>query len=319
LAAKTPKAVFSEGFVSMPAVSVVMPSYNHESYICGSIESVLNQTFRDFELIIIDDGSKDRSAALITDYIRKDSRVKAIIHKDNRGIAKTVNDGLEAAGGDYVALASSDDLWMPEKLEKQMEILKENGNVVVWTEADVIDENDNDIGQLWTQRYKAEKRNKNGDIYFELLLGNFIISQSTIFRREAVKNIKYDTSLVYVNDYKFVLDLSKKYQYRFISEPLIKYRVHSGNISSRNSKLWVRDMIRLYIDELKHMGEIMPRKIRGTIFYRLSKYFLMRNRRKFSRYYLWQAVMQRPFKVPYLRHLFLPFPEFDSNNARADT
>jgi glycosyltransferase involved in cell wall biosynthesis len=290
---------------------------DHESYIGESIESVLDQTFKDLELIVIDDSSQDRSAALIADYGRKDPRVKSLIHKDNHGIAKTVNDGLEAAGGDYVALAASDDLWLPEKLEKQMEILKENENVVVWTEADVIDENDNNTGQLWTQRYKAEERNKSGDIYFELLLGNFITSQSTIFRREAVENIKYDTSLAYVNDYKFVLDLSKKYQYRFISEPLIKYRVHSGNISSRNSKLWVRDMIKLYTEELEQMGEIMPRKIRGTLFYRLSKYFLMRNHRKFSRYYLWQAVRQRPFKVPYLRQLFVPLPDFDSDNGRA--
>lgn len=291
----------------MPEVSVVMPCYNHESYICKSVESVLNQTFRDLELIIIDDGSEDRSAALITDYSRRDSRVKALIHKDNRGIVKTVNNGLEAASGDYIALASSDDLWMPEKLEKQMEILKENRNVVVWTEADVIDENDNDTDQLWTQRCKAEERNKNGDIYFDLLLGNFVTSQSIIFARDALKDIRLDTSLAYANDYKFVLDLSKKYRYRFISEPLIKYRVHSGNISSRNTKLWVRDMIRLYINELKQTGEIMPRKVRCTIFYRLSKYFLMRNHRKFSRYYLWQAFKQNPVKISYLRNLLLYF------------
>ncbi len=179
----------------------------------------------------------------------------------------------------------------------------------------IIDAEGKNTGQTFTRRYRAEGKKKTGDIFCELLWGNFICPQSIILKKSLCDSTGFDDRIAYAVDYRFLIKLAKQHHFCFIAEPLVKYRVHSDNISSRNSKLWVHDMIRLYVDELEQMGEIMPRKIRGALFYRLSKYFLMRNHRKFSRYYLWQAIRQRPWKVSYLRRLLLPFPDFDSDDA----
>ena len=118
-----------------------MSSYNHEKYISEAIESILNQSFKDFELIILDDFSKDNSRAIIETYQRKDKRIKAFFHEKNMGIASTMNDLLSKASGKYIAFIDSDDVWDQLKLERQLAILEKNDSLVVWSEGEIIDEN----------------------------------------------------------------------------------------------------------------------------------------------------------------------------------
>jgi len=101
----------------MVLVSVLMASFNHERYISEAIESVLKQSFSDLELIIVDDCSTDGSKQIILDYQAKDNRVHAFFHKENMGIAKTVNHALDVAKGRFISFIGSDDLWVPKKLE----------------------------------------------------------------------------------------------------------------------------------------------------------------------------------------------------------
>ena len=101
----------------MPFVSVLMPSYNHEEYLPEVITSVLNQTFKELELIIIDDCSKDKSKTIIESYQEKDKRIKAFFHERNLGLASTMNDLLSQASGKYIAFIDSDDVWDRLKLE----------------------------------------------------------------------------------------------------------------------------------------------------------------------------------------------------------
>src|SRR5665647_2754849 len=100
----------------MPLVSVVMPSYNHEEFVSESIESVLGQDFDNLELIIVDDASTDSSRQIIQKYAEEDTRIRVILHEANRGIAKTLNDGTEAAKGKFIAIIASDDVWARDKL-----------------------------------------------------------------------------------------------------------------------------------------------------------------------------------------------------------
>ena len=123
----------------MPLVSVLMTSYNHERFIQEAIESVLAQTCSDLELIVVDDASKDGSREIIKELQRKDKRIKPVFHASNKGIARTINDGIENSSGKYLALIASDDLWREDKLEKQLEILEKNENRVVWCNAEIID------------------------------------------------------------------------------------------------------------------------------------------------------------------------------------
>ncbi len=108
-----------------PKVSVIMPVYNRERYVAQAIESVLNQTFGDFELLIVDDGSSDHSPEIIEDYAKKDKRIRCAFHKENRGVSAARNTALETARGDWIAVIDSDDAWHPERLEKLLRIVEE--------------------------------------------------------------------------------------------------------------------------------------------------------------------------------------------------
>ena len=137
-----------------------MPSYNHEKYISESIESVLNQSFKDFELIILDDCSKDNSQDIITTYQKKDARIRALFHKKNMGIAKTANDLLAEAKGKYVAFTSSDDVWEKSKLEKQLVILDRDDSLIVWSEGEIIDSESKPKGYTFASMHGAVEKKK---------------------------------------------------------------------------------------------------------------------------------------------------------------
>ncbi len=137
-----------------------MPSYNHGKYLSETIESILNQTFQDLELIIIDDFSKDNSKAIIETYQEKDGRIKAFFHEKNIGITPTTNELIAKSSGKYIARIDSDDVWMKSKLAKQLAILQKNESLIVWSEGEVIDEKSKPTGKTFSQRLAALTRRK---------------------------------------------------------------------------------------------------------------------------------------------------------------
>ena len=108
----------------MPKVSIITPAYNASQFLSETIDSVVEQTFKDWEMIIIDDCSSDDTVSIATEYTKKDKRIKVVRNKDNCGVAATRNHGLDVATGEYIAFIDSDDLWLPEKLEKQVRFIK---------------------------------------------------------------------------------------------------------------------------------------------------------------------------------------------------
>lgn len=110
-------------------VSVIMPAFNSERYIVESIESILNQTYRNIELLITDDGSEDNTISIIKSYAQKDSRVKAFFLNGNTGAGSARNNSIKHAKGRYIAFCDSDDVWLPEKLEKQIRFMQEKNAV----------------------------------------------------------------------------------------------------------------------------------------------------------------------------------------------
>ena len=128
----------------MPQVSIITPCYNASRYISQTIESVLSQTYTDWEMIIIDDGSKDNSDAIIQKYVEQDSRI-ILIKQPNGGSANARNHGIREAKGRYIALLDADDLWLPDFLEKQLAFMKEKNAICVYSSYKRIDENSNEI------------------------------------------------------------------------------------------------------------------------------------------------------------------------------
>ena len=289
-----------------------MPSYNHSKFIEEAIQSVLNQTFDDFELIIIDDSSSDNSQEIIQKFAENDSRIKPIFHKKNKGIARTLNDGLRASRGEFVSFIASDDVWVPNKLEVQLEILTRNEDLVVWSEGEIIDGNGNPVGQTFTEMHNAINRKKSGWILEELLKGNFIFGSSMILKRKNLGEIRFDENLKYLNDYKFVVDLARKYEYHFIKNPLAKYRIHGRNTILSDKKGWLLDTVRVNEYFLEQYGNRISRKLRATLYYKIASAYIQLGNKKTAKQYLYKIFSTRPTSPYWGRLLVRLYTKEDS-------
>ena len=129
-------------------VSVIMPAYNCEKFIDETIESLLNQTYTNWELIAVDDCSTDKTGEILKKYAEKDNRIKYVKNDDNLGAALTRNNAVSLAKGQYLAFLDSDDIWKKEKLEKQLTFMKENNSTFSCTAYGKIDENGNDLKRI---------------------------------------------------------------------------------------------------------------------------------------------------------------------------
>ncbi len=255
----------------MVLVSAVMTSYNHDRYLSESIESVLNQTFPDFELIITDDCSTDQSQKIITNYQQRDSRIHATFHKQNMGITQTLNDCLDQVHGKYVCFLDSDDIWVGDKLEKQLAVLKQDDSKLVWSEGDIIDGKGQKTGQLFTG-FLGAPPSRNGDLFELLLAEQFILLQTVIFRSEYIRNLRFDFDLKYVNDHRFLVDLAVDHEFLFMPEHLAKYRVHGGNITLQKEREWAKDKIRIRKYFLEKYGDRLSPKAKADIIYQIGFY-----------------------------------------------
>ena len=295
----------------MPLVSVIMPSYNYEEYISEAIESVLEQTFDDFELIIIDDASKDNSKKIIQSFDKKNIKIRSFFHKENQGLAKTVNECIKKAKGKYISYFSSDDIWSKEKLEKQLEILEKDEDLIVWSEGLIVDAKSDFTGELFTQIHSALNRKKSGDIFEELLKNNYICGQSLIYKRENLKNVRFDEHLKYLGDYKFIVDLAKEYKFYFIPEPLVMYRIHGRNTIFSDRIGWKKEDIRIRNYFLQEYGDEISYKVKGRILLNISKGYSYIGEKEKAKQNIYQAMKCNPFYWANLFTLIFILPNRD--------
>ncbi|MGY3750913.1 glycosyltransferase family 2 protein [Vagococcus acidifermentans] len=208
-------------------ISIIMPVYNAEKYVGEAINSVLNQTYLNWELLVVNDGSTDKSVQVIQDYMKTDTRIKFINKKNNEGIASARNSGIKEAEGDYICFLDSDDMWKVTKLEEQLNIMKENSASFSCTSYSIIDEQHNKIGYF--------RRDQKFYSYEELLHTNFIgcltvMITSQLMKKNPMPSIKHEDYATWLN----ILSRNKKVF--FIDQHLAIYRKTSGSISSNKFK-----------------------------------------------------------------------------------
>lgn len=213
----------------MPKVSVIMPSFNKEKYISKSIESILNQTFKDLELLIIDDASTDKSVDIIKNY--QDSRIRFFQNKSNIGIAATRNVGLKNVQGEYIALLDADDLSTEYRIEKEVNFLDNNLNIdVVFGDSRIIDENG-----VIKETYFTPLRNPNF-IKAKLMIRDVIPNGSCMYRKEFVEknNIQYRDGYLGMEDYMFWVECSFCGKIMGMSDLFLYWR----DVSENSTKLY---------------------------------------------------------------------------------
>lgn len=213
-------------------ITVIMSVYNEkESYLKESIESILSQSFSDFEFIIIDDGSGSYIQKLLLKYEKKDKRIRLHKNKNNLGLTKSLNIALALAKGKYVARIDSDDIADSRRLEKQLDFMEKNPSYALcgsWSY--LIDQNGNITGEKKSPTdYKRIKKS--------LVFYNFFTHSSLFFRRDIALSMGgYNENLKKAQDYDFILKISATYPVAIILEFLCFNRLHSESISSSSKK-----------------------------------------------------------------------------------
>lgn len=219
-----------------PLISVIIPVYNHGKYIRKTIESLLAQTYKNWELVVIDDGSKDNSAEVVKSF--KDPRIR-YYYQENRGVtrlAETINNGLWKTAGELVTMLPSDDTWLPHRLEKQIPAFKNPDVVLCFGRMNLVDENDKIIGYFKLPgEFSRLNNNPLGLILHEMLLWNFIPQPTVLIRRAALKKIGgyIQPPGLLAEDYPTHLELALVGEFRFIDIPLANYRMHGAQMSKR--------------------------------------------------------------------------------------
>ena len=223
----------------MPKISVVLPTYNGIKFIKQSIDSVLNQTFTDFELIIINDCSTDGTRELVEDYARKDARIRVFHNETNLKLPASLNKGFELAAGEFYTWTSDDNRYEVDALEIMAKALDENPNVgMVYCNCLVIDENDR-VVDAWKLSQPTGIRTGN------------CIGACFMYRSEVANKVgKYDTTMFLAEDYDYWLRIYENYQLLHLSNFLYYYREHGESLTAtkqreihaQNARLWMRHM-----------------------------------------------------------------------------
>lgn len=223
----------------MPLVSVLLPVYNAQRYLKAAIDSILNQTFSDFELLIIDDGSTDLSAEII--HSIQDPRIRYLKNATNQKLIRTLNIGLKEAKGAFIARMDSDDISFPQRLERQLQFFKrEPATMVNGTYAIRIDERDRHGALL--------KRPVGEALESSIWFPTPLIHPTVMMRRELIdQGFLYDEDCLHCEDYDFWIRIAKAgHKIENLPGPMIYYRVHSGGVSTQNRELQLANSFRVF-------------------------------------------------------------------------
>ena len=215
-----------------PTVSVVIASHNYGHFLAESVESVLSQTWRDLELIVVDDGSTDATRQVIGGFAH-DTRLR-YVWQERRGQAAAFNRGLAMARGRYLALHAADDVWLPHKLARQVEVLESRPEVgLVYTNTTVVDAR----GEFQHFHFRGGRvAPAVGWVLPTLVQRNFVPAPSVLLRREVLDVVgRHDESLEVCEDWDLWLRVAKEVQFGYIDEPLVRIRRHGGNTHLRQA------------------------------------------------------------------------------------
>ena len=235
----------------IPLVSVIIPAYNHERFIGAAVASVLEQSLDDFELIVIDDGSTDRTGEIVKS--QSDPRL-TYIYQDNQDAPATINRGLNLARGRFIAILNSDDLYHKKRLERLVAVQAASGAACLFTDLDMIDENGGPLAATaflpWWLECKRQFYREHHDLFASLISGNIMVTTSNLFMTaEAAQRVGPFARERYCHDYDYILRMILTWPgqvHYLIGEKLLAYRLHGGNTIHESRALSVeqeRDLL----------------------------------------------------------------------------
>lgn len=214
-----------------PSVTVLMVTYNASTYIYESINSVLNQTFTDFELLIYNDGSTDNTQDIVNSI--NDARIKYIHNETNKGLFYARNAALNAALGRYIAILDSDDIARPERLSIQYDFMEKNPSVALCGSNAIVIDSHGEIIDKTINKRKLRKANFKAELFFT----NIFVNSSTIFRKDIALRAGGYRDMAPVEDYDLFIRIAEKHAIFVYNQAFVYYRRHNNNVSTKQSKI----------------------------------------------------------------------------------
>ena len=225
-------------------ISIVLPTYNRTKYLRQSIESVLAQTFQDWELIVVDDHSSDNTYGIVKEYTDNDKRVRYYRNEKHLMLPASLNRGFSLAKGEYLTWTSDDNLYKPEALSKLLQGFDSDKIGLVFSKMDFINAKGRIIGQPRTIKSMEELHYRN------------IVLASFLYTREAYEKVgEYDTSKVLVEDFDYWIRLARHFSLSYVDESLYYYRVHEESLTETMRTEALCAKIRLLEEEISYIRE----------------------------------------------------------------
>lgn len=230
-------------------MSVVVPAYNQEAYIAECLDSILGQTFRDFEVIVVDDGSTDRTPEILSRY----GETIRVIRQDNRGGAAALNAGIRSAAGEWIGWLSADDVWEPSKLERQVEAIRRASDVrLVYSDYIYIDAHGNYLSR---EHFPCPPTRTK--VMLKLIRRCFINGSSTLIHRDVFARVGvYDERDRLTPDWDLWLRVALAFRIAHVAEPLVRYRLHGEQTSARHDAM-EKSSKRVVSRNVRRMGVVL--------------------------------------------------------------
>lgn len=271
-----------------PLVSVIIPTYNRAHLLGRALRSVINQTFEDFEIIIVDDASTDGTQTLVNSF--EDKRISYIKLYLNQGVSVARNIGIQHAQGEYIAFIDSDDEWIPEKLKKQLDVFKDSTH---------------SLGLVYTKSVTVRENNEKpsiiplfrGNLLPFLLVYNYIgLTSSPLIKKECFSKVGlFDESLPVSEDWDMWIRISQYYECSFVSEPLFRYHPQPDSIV--NISPWAIKAHKSILHKYRHLVAQLPKKFRAErYFYEGLFFWWMRDIFYSIKYFLFSLFLN-PFLI----------------------
>jgi glycosyltransferase involved in cell wall biosynthesis len=291
-----------------PAISIIMPVLNGERYIAEAIESICGQTCRDYELLVIDDGSTDRTREIVLGFAAR-LNLKYVPHEKNQGITPSINDGLRRASGRFIAFLDHDDLWLPDFLETQLTYLIAHPEVgMVHSDFRTIDADGNTL-----EHSVARDRNRtrpSGHVFRHLFMQSMIVGISVLIRKECFDRLGLWDERLRWADYHMWLRIARQYRVDYVPKVLTAYRQHSSQ-STRSSSSQPADdapiaaqaierLLEDYPEIRDELGERTISQRRASIYFDLAYAWFSEGQSGKARQCLLRALRLWPTNVRYL-------------------
>lgn len=231
-----------------PILSVLMPVFNSEQFVAEAIESILNQTFKDFEFLILDDASTDKSLEIIKDFEKRDSRIKIYQNDKNLGVVASRNKLINLSKGKYIAWLDSDDVAIETRLKKQVNFLEAHPEIgMTGAYPIIIDENGKKIRKWWFETDPQKLK-------IELFFHSPFLSSSVMIRKSCLPQNFYDSKFAVAEDFDLYSKISENSDVANISEILVKYRINSKGLSKSNFEKMERLSVKVIEEHAERLG-----------------------------------------------------------------